>query len=140
MITRRLALFRIGASSAIATVAASPLLTTKPVAPAESRGHFETPAEYLAAIHAIGWRAVAMYQSLPTGDVLRMGVKEIGGSEQHITETWREHHVIQMRMPIQRSADLPQGDWWKSVWQHLYDTGLREVVGEEATTTTKCVR
>jgi len=128
MITRRLALFRIGASSAVATVAAAPLLTTKPVAAVESRSHFETPAEYLAAMQAIGWKAVAMYRALPTGDVLRMGVKEIGGSERRITETWRAHHAIQMRVPIQRAAELPQGDWWRAVWQYLYDKGLREDV------------
>lgn len=127
MITRRLALLRIGASSAVATVAAAPL-AAKSEAPAKSQGHFETPADYLAAMHAIGWKAVAMYQRLPSGDVLRMGVEEIGGSQKHITETWRAHHAIQMRMPIQRAGDLPQGDRWRAVWEYLYDKGLREDV------------
>jgi hypothetical protein len=38
-----------------------------------------------------------------------------------------------MRCPVQRAADLPPGDWWKEVWQFLYDRGLREDVTPKAT-------
>lgn len=50
------------------------------------------------------------------------------GTEEHIKATWTKFHAIQMRTPVQRAADYPPGDWWKAVWQYLYDQGLREDV------------
>lgn len=125
MITRRLALFRIGASSAVSAVATASILTAKQEPQQESREHFKTPAEYLAAMHGIGWRALAMYQRLPGGGVHCMGVEETGNDAEHITSTWGRFNAIQLRMPTQRSCDFPPGDWWGAVWQHLYDNGLR---------------
>lgn len=63
LLTRRLALFRIGTSSAVASAAIAPtLLATKLGPQPESPDHFTHPAEYLAAMKAIGWSPVAMYQ------------------------------------------------------------------------------
>ena len=90
---------------------------------------FSHPSEYLAAMQAIGWRSVAMFGRRHDDDqVYSMGVKESAPSEQAINETWDKFHAIQMRMPVQRASDLPQGEWWSRVWHHLYDIGLRENV------------
>lgn len=128
MITRRLALFRIGASSAVSAVATASILTTKQEPQQEGREPFKAPAEYLAAMHAIGWKAIALYQRLPGGGVHSMGVEETGNDAEHIISTWHSFHAIQMRAPIQRSSDFPPGDWWGAVWQHLYDNGFRSEV------------
>ncbi|WP_024922011.1 MULTISPECIES: hypothetical protein [unclassified Afipia] len=125
MITRRLALFRIGASSAVSAVATASILTAKQQPQQESREFFKAPAEYVAAMHAIGWKALAMYQRLPGGGVHCMGVEETGGDAERIASTWSRFHAIQMRMPSQRSSDFPPGEWWGAVWQHLYDNGHR---------------
>ena len=108
--------------------AAMPSLAATPAEPKESKGHFTHPAEYLAAMQAIGWRPLAMYQRLEGGGVHCMGVAEYGGNEVSILKTWDKFHAISMRAPTQRPADLPQGDWWKWVWRYLYDKELREDV------------
>lgn len=129
MITRRLALFRIGASTAVATAAAVPAILESRAQPqAESREPFKHPSEYLAAMLAIGWRPVATFQRIEDGGVHCMGVKESALDEEIILRTWNDFHAIQMRSPVQMPSDCPQGDWWKWVWQHLYNQGLREDV------------
>lgn len=132
MITRRLALFRIGASSAVATVAATPLLQQELEARTENRELFKHPAEYLAAMEAIGWRATAMFRHLKDGRIHRMGVNERGPSREAIERTWPSFHAIQLRSPVQLPFDAHPGGWWREVWQFLYDRGLREDVGINA--------
>lgn len=61
-----------GASTAAATVT----VAIAPVPEPEELGRFESPAEYLAAMRAIGWEARAMFHPLPDGSVHRMGVTE----------------------------------------------------------------
>lgn len=128
MLTRRLALFRILAGStaaAAATIVAAPPLEARE----ESREPFTCPAEYLAAMQAIGWRPVAMYQRMHDGSAHRMGVNETAGNQENIERTWNKKHAISMRCPVQYAVDAhPDQDWWKAVWQHLYDKGLRQDV------------
>lgn len=111
---------------ALRTVAAA---TPAAAAPNESEGRFKCPADYLAALQAIGWRPVAMYQRLEDGGVQCMGVGECGQSEQHMLDTWRKYHAISLRTPTQLPFDVhPKQDWWEQVWHYLYDRGLREDV------------
>lgn len=129
MITRRLALFRIGVSTAAATAAAVPaILEAKAEPKTESRKSFETPAEYLAAMQAIGWRPVAMFQRLRDGGVHRMGVAERSPMAEGPLPTREKFHAIQMRTPVQLPMDVHPGGWWGQVWQSLYDLGFREDV------------
>lgn len=130
MITRRLALFRILAGSTAAAAATTATVAAVPLAEAkESTGPFESPAEYLAALRTIGWNATAMYQRMPDGSVLRMGVNERAPSPAWMMETWEKYHAISMRSPVQHPVDVhPDQDWWKAVWQYLYDKGLRQDV------------
>ena len=129
MITRRLALFRIGASSAVATISAAPILVPKADAPPATLGNFKTPAEYVAAMHAIGWQPRAMFHWLPNGGVHCMGVDESAGPGVCASETWSKFHAIQMRCPVQLPTDVhPNQEWWSAVWHHLYDKGMREDV------------
>lgn len=135
MITRRLALLRIfsttatAATTATTATTATALTITPAEAKQESRGHFKHPAEYVAAMHVIGWRPLAMYQRLEDGTIHRMGVEENGGGRLNIENTWREFHAIQMRMPVQLPWDVhPDQDWWNWVWWYLYDKGEREDV------------
>ena len=131
MLTRRLALFRILAGSTVAAAATSAtIVTTSPVkAQGESREPFKHPAEYLAAMQAIGWTALAMYQRMPDGVVHRMGVNERAPIPNDTTESWRRYRAISMRCPVQLPADVhPDQDWWKAVWHYLYDRGLRQDV------------
>jgi len=125
MITRRLALFRIGASTAVATTAAVPaLITSQP----ESREPFKHPAEYLSAMEAIGWRPIAMYKRDSEGGVSCMGVNERCDGPEHASRTWLQFHAISMRMPVQLPMDVHPGGWWGQVWQFLYEKGLRKKV------------
>ncbi|MGB3445194.1 MAG: hypothetical protein WBA48_00670 [Xanthobacteraceae bacterium] len=131
MLTRRLALFRILAGSTVAAAATTATIVAAPPVEAreESREPFKHPAEYLAAMQAIKWRPVAMYQRMPDGSAHRMGVNESAPSPEEMTERWRKFHAIQMRCPVQLPADVhPDQDWWKAVWQYLYDKGLRQDV------------
>ena len=80
-----------------AVTSAVPSLAAKPAVPEENNGYFNHPAEYLAAMQAIGWRPVAMYQRLEGGGVHRMGVAEYGGDEASIQKSWVKHHAISMR-------------------------------------------
>jgi hypothetical protein len=131
MLTRRLALFRILAGSTAAAAATTATIVAAPPVEAreESREPFKHPAEYLAAMQAIGWSALAMYQRLPHGEVHRMGVNETAGSQERIENTWTKYHAISMRCPVQLPADVhPDQDWWKAVWHYLYDKGLRQDV------------
>jgi hypothetical protein len=116
-----------GATTAAASVTA---ITIAPAAaPKEERGRFESPADYLVAMRAIGWEARAMFHPLQDGGVHCMGVHESGGTREHIEATWERFHVIQMRCPVQLPADVhPPKGWWRAVWEHLYDQGLREDV------------
>ena len=130
LLTRRLALFRLAATSTVAAAATAPALIA-PKARAESQAslaNFEHPAEYLTAMEAIGWRPIAMFQRLRDGGVHCMGVAEHSACEEQENRNWSQFHAIQMRVPVQRAADMQQGDWWRRVWQHLYDNGLREDV------------
>jgi len=116
--------------AAEATIATSAIVATvaKP-ANANERDPFKYPAEYVAAMHAIGWRPLAMFQRCKDGSIHRMGVEENGGGRLNIENTWREFHAIQMRTPVQLPCDVnPVQDWWKWVWQHLYDNGARQDV------------
>ena len=90
----------------------------------EETGHFKNPADYLAAMQAIGWRPVAMFQRLDDGTIRRMGVEENAPDPDHVSRTWLKFHVISMRCPVQLPPDVHDGDWWKAVWHHLYDLGL----------------
>ncbi len=67
-----------------------------------------------------------MFQRLKDGGVHRMG--ESAPDEEWVMKTWGKYHAISMRCPVQRADDLPPCDWWKEVWQFLYDRGLREDV------------
>ena len=127
MITRRLALFRIASTSAVAATAATAIAATSSKVD-DSRRPFEHPSEYLAAMQAIGWRPVALFQRLEDGSPHRMGVAEYGGSEDWILKTWDKFHAISMRAPVQLPMDVHPGGWWGLVWQYLYDMGLREDV------------
>lgn len=118
-----LAVLGLAGVTATATVAAALPQKNEP----GSKGHFDHPAEYLTAMQAIGWRPVAMYQRLKNCGVHPMGVAE-HADEAVIAKNWDKYHAISMRAPIQMAADMPQGNWWKTVWQHLYDNGLREDV------------
>jgi hypothetical protein len=110
------------AGATAATVTISTVADAK-----EEGGPFEHPLEYLLAMQAIGWTPRAMFQRLDDGSIHRMGVSE-NASEELALKTWDKFHAIMVRAPIQRAADMPQGDWWKAVWQFLYDRGLREDV------------
>lgn len=115
------------AALGIAGVSVSAPVAVAVPAPDESKEHFKHPAEYLAAMQAIGWTALAMYQRLDDGSIHRMGVTE-NASEEVIEATWGKFHAISMRTPVQMAADMPQGHWWSWVWQYLYDKGLRKDV------------
>lgn len=131
MITRRLALFRIFAGSTAAVTATTAAVVAAPPVEAreESREPFNHPADYLAAMQAIGWRPVAMYQRMPDGSAHRMGVNELAGGQDNIEKTWNKKHAISMRCPVQLPFDAhPDQDWWKAVWHYLYDKGLRQDV------------
>lgn len=131
MITRRLALFRIGASTAAATaVAASSLIEAKAELQADSRESFKSPPEYLAAMQAIGWQPLAMFSRRERGGVQCMGVIETAPKGEAATlATWSKYHAIQMRCPVQLPYDVhPTQHWWDVVWQHLYEHGLRQDV------------
>lgn len=130
MITRRLALFRIGASTAVATTAAVPALITPQ---REREEPFKHPAEYTAAMEAIGWRPIAMFQRDSDGEILSMGVNERCDGPEHASRTWLAFHAIQMRSPVQLPMDVHPGGWWGQVWQFLYDKGLREDVASRQT-------
>lgn len=113
-----------------ATAATTAAVVAMPAAPEieESKGFFENPTEYLAAMESIGWTPTAMFSRLKEGEILRMGVNESAPNEEWCSKTWGKFHAISMRCPVQSAYDLPQGDWWKEVWQFLYDRGLREEV------------
>lgn len=114
------------AEAAVATSAIGATVATKP---SQASGPFEHPAEYLAAMQAIGWRATAMYQRLDDGSVHRMGVNERAPSPEFMMEHWGRYHAISMRCPVQLPVDVhPDQHWWKAFWQYLYDKGLREDV------------
>jgi hypothetical protein len=59
-----------------------------------------------------------------------MGVSENCEDKDHLSRTWFKFHAIQMRAPVMLVDDDGdvRGDWWKAVWQHLYDAGYREDV------------
>lgn len=78
-------------------------------------------------MQAVGWQHFAMFQQSDDGSADPMGVSE-NASEDLALKTWDKFHAIQMRMPAQRAADMPQGDWWKAVRQFLYDRELRDHV------------
>jgi hypothetical protein len=111
-----------------AATAATAVIVAPAVEVPASAGHFKHPAEYLAAMQAIGWQPRAMYQRLDDGSAHRMGVNESTTPGVSASETWSQFHAISMRTPIQRPSDYPAGDWWTDVWQHLYDRGFREDV------------
>lgn len=131
MLTRRLALFRILAGSTVAAAATTATIVAAPPVDAqeESREPFKHPAEYLAAMQGIGWSTLAMFQRMPDGSAHRMGVNERAPTPHDTTDSWRRYHAISMRCPVQLPADVhPDQDWWKAVWQYLYDKGLRQDV------------
>lgn len=110
-----------GATAAVTTAA------TVTVAAKASDGHFKHPADYLAAMLAIGIRPTAVFQRLSDGSIVSLGVSDpIIPSPEWVAKHWREFHAISMRMPVRMAHDRPQGEWWSSVWQYLYDKGLRE--------------
>ena len=124
--SRRRFLSFLGVAGASATASAVAIMQPKPQE--ESQAPFDHPAEYLAAMQAIGWRPVAMYQRCADGSIRQMGVAEHARDRAAIHETLPKFHAIQMRAPVRRPADMPQNDWWKRVWSHLYDQGMREDV------------
>jgi hypothetical protein len=96
--------------------------------PPASLGPCKTPLEYFLAMQAIGWTPLAMFQVRGDGSIHCMGVIETAPQEL-AHKTWHQFHAIKMRTPIQFASDVrPAGDWWKAVWQFLYDRGLREDV------------
>jgi hypothetical protein len=124
-VSRKCALFRLGktaASTAIPAVGAT-LAASK-----DDEGYFTHPSEYVDAIHAAGMTAVAGFHYRKDGSVHPMGVFERLPEDARVDEVWRKRQSIGMHIPIQRAADTPQGRWWNSVWQYLYDKGLREDV------------
>ena len=92
---------------------------------AKVTGRFANPSEYLAAMQAIGWRPVAMFQRLRDGSIHRMGVSETRPDKARHETSFLEFHAIQIRVPVQMGNGA---DWWQQVWTHLYDKGLREDV------------
>lgn len=126
-ITRRAALFRIGTSTVAAAGATVPTIIQASVE-AENRGRFETPAEYVAAMLAIGWRATAMFHRSDDGTIQRMGVQE-NAPEDHALKSWPQFQAIQMRVPVQLPIDVHGlNDWWSVVWLYLYENGYRDDV------------
>lgn len=123
---RRRFLSFLGIAGATATASAAAIVQPKPVE--ESRAPFKHPAEYLATMQSIGWKAVASYALQADGSVRPMGVNEFAPDRRMHHETWTKFHAIQMRTPVQWASDMPQDDWWKRVWRYLYDKGLREDV------------
>lgn len=118
-----------GASAAVPLAAA--VVTPTPVIE-ESKDSFEHPADYLAAMQAIGWSATASFMRDEDDEIIRMGVNERSSSPEEMQRTWRRFHAIQMRCPVQLPFDVhPHQDWWGRVWQHLYDKGLRKDVTSE---------
>ena len=78
-----------------------------------------TPAEYLAELHAIGWRAVAMcFDGMPRHCI------EYGPEDwrQRTPENQYAFALIQRR--VSKSGD----DFWKRTSRYLFDLGLREEV------------
>lgn len=127
LISRRWFLGRAAETAAAATATAA--LAPHKIEPEESKGYFKHPAEYFAAMHAIGWRPLAMYQRCKDGTVHRMGVSENTPAELTVESTWGVFSAIQRRVPVQLAIDAhPDQDWWKWVWQYLYDKGEREDV------------
>lgn len=122
----------LGFLSLTAAATAAPVvdaLAAKPPELEESRAHFEHPAEYLAAMQAIGWSATASFMRGEDDEIIRMGVNERSSSPEAMQRTWLKFHAIQMRCPVQLPFDVhPHQDWWSRVWQHLYDKGLRKDV------------
>lgn len=123
--SRRRFLAVLGLAGASATVTAV-AVTAK--VQEESTGHFTQPAEYVAAMHSIGWSVVAMFHRRDDGSIHRMGVNETWPTEEKMHATWDKFHAISMRMPVQICADTPQKGWWEQVWHYLYDHGFREDV------------
>jgi hypothetical protein len=71
-----------------------------------------TPAQYLAAMNAIGWRAVASCHD---------------GVPVHVIEYAPEGHSnISDFWAIQQRIDNSSGEFWKRTSRFLYDQGLRE--------------
>lgn len=123
--SRRNLLFGFG-RVAVATVASTAV--PEIVEARDDDGYFEHPAEYLDAMQAIGYHVVAGFQRLRDGTIHPMGVYEYAPSEDWPDHNWTKFHRVSMRVPIQMAADMPQGDWWKSVWKYLYERGFREDV------------
>lgn len=124
--SRRNLLFGFGGCAIAATASMAVPVTVE--ARDEDGGYFEHPSEYLAAMQAIGYRAVAGFQRLRDGAIHPMGVYEYAPSEDGEGRNWDKFHRLQMRTPIQMAADMPQGDWWKRVWEYLYEREFREDV------------
>lgn len=101
------------------------LASAAPPPVSESRASFEHPAEYLAAMQAIGWRVYAAYRVGADGSVDMMGVYE--SANQEITHAlWQQYHAIQIRIPVNYARGGSQPVWRKRVEAYLHERGLSE--------------
>lgn len=118
---RFLSILGLGGAATVTTVAvAAPAPKAE-----EPKGCFEHPAEYVAAMRAIGWMPAAAFIPLEDGGYIKMGVHETA-DKATIERTWRQFHAISMRAPVQLPFDVhPNQNWWAWVWQYLYDAGFR---------------
>ncbi|HWL04237.1 MAG TPA: hypothetical protein VNQ99_04790 [Xanthobacteraceae bacterium] len=122
-VSRRWAIFRLGRAAASAAALST---ATVPAMAAKDKGGFEHPSEYVSAMQEAGMRIVAGFIRRSDGTIQPFGVYEYYTEDAWTDENFRRRNAIDMRMPIQKAADMPQGEWWDDVWQYLYDKGLRE--------------
>jgi hypothetical protein len=76
-------------------------------------------------MQAIGWTPRAMFQVRRDGSIHCMGSTRL--PRKNWPTKWHQFHAIQVRTPVQLGPG-EGGEWWKAVWQFLYDRGLREDV------------